>query len=113
MIIKSLTQFKKDIKVGDIVETTFHIRSKGYSRETDENEYEDVQRPPRRVVDCNTTGFSLATLRDGKWEQRRIKYPKASNCCIENGKLIIMGDDLDNPYNKEPIKWLTIQVVES
>jgi|WetSurMetagenome_2_1015567.scaffolds.fasta_scaffold105176_2 hypothetical protein len=113
MIISSLTQFKKNIKVGDVVETTFHIRSKGHSTETGKNEYQDVQRPPRRVVDCNTTGFSLATFRNGKWEQRRIKYPKASNCYIESGKLIIMGDDLDNPYNTDPVKWLTIQVVES
>lgn len=111
MIIQSLTHLKKNLQIGDIVTTTYHLKSVGHSMQTDQNEYEDEHRPPRQVIDCNTTGFTLLTLNDnGQWEGRRVKYPKASNCRIENGKLIIIGVDLDNPYNNQLIKWLTIEV---
>lgn len=110
MIIKSLTQFKKSLKVGDIVRTTYHLVSTGYCPIKDMNAYEDEQRPPREVIECNTTGFTLATIGNAGWEGRRVKYPQASNCRIENDKLIIMGYDLDNPDNHDLIKWLTIEV---
>lgn len=112
MIIKSLTHLKRSLQVGDMVKTTFHIKSKGHSMESDQNEYADERRPPREVVECNTTGFTLATMEKGGWKGRRVKYPQASNCRIEDGKLIIMGVDLDNPNNKHLIKWLTIEVEE-
>jgi hypothetical protein len=110
MEIKSLTHLKKILKVGMTVKTTYHLKSNGSSQVDFRNIYADEERPPRQVIECNTTGFTLATLVDGEWEGRRLEYPKASVCCIENGNLIIMGNDLDNPDNKSPIKWLTIQI---
>lgn len=113
MIIKSVTHLKKKLRVGDQVITTFHLKSAGHSFESGVNLYKDEQRPARTVVECNTTGFTLAT-KDlfGEWHGRRVNYPKASQCCIEDGKLIIMGEDFDNPSNTQPIKWLTIQVLQ-
>lgn len=98
--------------VGDKVITTYHLKQGGNCPDTFLNLYKDEVRPMREVVEANTNGFILATNTDDWWEGRRVVYPRASSCCIEDGKLIIMGVDLDNPDNKQPIKWLTIEVLD-
>lgn len=110
--IRSLTHLKKMLGVGDKVITTYHLKNGGNCLLTLENLYKDEVRPVREVIEANTTGFTLATKTDDWWEGRRVEYPKASSCRVDDGKLIIMGEDIDNPTNKQPIKWLTIEVVE-
>lgn len=108
--IKSVSHFKKILKVGDKVAITYHLKPNGVNH-LGEGLYRYEVRPVRTVHSRNTNSFVLLT-KEENWEHgRMVVFPKASMSKVVDGALVVFGEDLDNPENKTPVKWMTIRIV--
>ena|ERR1035437_3430410 len=90
---KTLSEFKKHLKVGVKLNTIFH---KEFShRDFDLKPfYKDKIYPIREVSIVQTNSFALKTIKtDGTIADSWCAYPKASNCIIKNNTLEIYETD--------------------
>lgn len=108
--ITSLTNLKKQIKVGALVNIDYHQVGGDYDPETDKVLFKTEKRPTRRVSRVQSNLFELATPIKGYLYHGVIKFPKAKNCKIKDGKLTILAKDVVNE-SEEIIPLLTIEII--
>jgi len=110
--MKSLSDFKKRLKVGVSIQTTFHTASDGRD-EKGVLKFKDEDRGVREVSIVQTNSFALKTKKDGKETDSWCQYPKASECKIldENTIQILDRDFRVREGEKPLIPVLTYKFV--
>lgn len=130
--MKTLADFKRELKVGRKVKTIYHLKVIGYSSPFPENDttaklhkdqqpiYGDADMGIREIAKVNSIGFSCWTERDGKKTQSYCEFPKSSEFKIEDNKAIILTPDLrglhgnmsEHEKTAPKIKILTYEFVD-
>ena len=109
--ITNLSQFKKALKVGALLNCTWHTKFAG-RREDGSPIWTDEERPVREVSIVQTNSFALRTVKaDGTIVDSWCAYPKASECEFVDNKCIIYEEDRLNNVARR--KVLTYSFVEN
>lgn len=97
--MKNLSQFKKRIKVGDKVLTTFHKTFIGRDPETGNVIYADSSLGVRPVSIVQSNSFAFKTeKKDGTFSDSWCDFPKASKCSFPDENTICIDD-----YDGKPV----------
>ena len=110
--MKNLSDFKKQLKTGVKIKTTFHQASAG----RDENGQlilKDEDKGIREVSIVQSNSFALKTEKQGKFVDSWCSYPKATECKIIDDKTIVVyTEDFRQREKRELIPCLTYQFVD-
>jgi hypothetical protein len=91
--IKSLAEFKKAIQLDVAVHTIFHMQFNGRDSEQ-KPVYTTEDKGIRKVSVKQTNAFALkTTIAEGETVDSWCDYPKASECEVKDGKLLIYEED--------------------
>ena len=101
--MENLSQFKKGLTVGKMLNCTFHQKFNGRDSKG-ELIYQDEIKPPREISIVQTNSFALKTVKtSGEITDSWCAYPKASECVFKDNVLTIMQEDYRVREGEKPL----------
>lgn len=95
--IKSVAEFKRNLKVGNLIGCIRHNDFAGRDETTGQAIYKEKEMPLRKVAIVQSNSFAVETVQnDGKIVNSWCGYPYASFAKIENNRITIFERDTRN-----------------